>query len=405
MRLHPVHPSLGSLRRFDSLGPIAAMVDRRSHRSVHEFSLRLFDAGLASAELMACYLGLELGLYRVLREVGPTTAAQVARHADLNPRMTREWLEQQTVAGIVTVDGEGDKPQDRRFALPDEHAEALLDEDSEHWIAPLVVMPIGGIAAVLPQLVDAYRTGEGLPYAAYGEAMRGGQAGLNGGVYKHHLPGWISRYMPDIDARLRVPGAAIADIACGSGLSTLALARMFPDAQVHGVDLDDASIADARDNLATAGSDLAGRVRFTAGNASDEPLTASYLLVCLFDALHDMAAPVEVLRACRRMLAPGGVVLLMEPSVGERFTATPPDSERFHYAVSVLHCLPVGMSETPSAATGTVMRPETVRGYAREAGFDTWVIDVGHPFHRLYRLTPSPESPVPRVVSTLPDRK
>ncbi|MBZ4497906.1 trans-aconitate 2-methyltransferase [Dermacoccus sp. Tok2021] len=337
---------------------------------------------------MVCYLGLELGTYRALRESGPATAVEVAEHAGLDARMTREWLEQQVAAGILTVDRPDAEPEARRFTLPPEHAEALLDEDSPHWIGPLVLMPIGGMAAVLPQLVEAYRAHRGLPYAAYGEALRGGQAGLNRGVFEHHLPGWISRYLPDIDARLRVPGATIADVACGSGVSTLALARMFPNAEVYGVDLDAASIADARGHLAAAGGDLAARVRFTAGDAADETLTATHLLVCLFDALHDMSTPVEVLRSCRRMLAPGGAVLLMEPSVGERFTADPPDSERFHYAVSVLHCLPVGMSETPSAATGTVMRPATVRRYAHEAGLETQVIDVGHPFHRLYRLTP-----------------
>nr|WP_237503055.1 class I SAM-dependent methyltransferase [Streptomyces sp. SID8374] len=244
------------------------------------------------------------------------------------------------------------------------------------------------MAAVLPQLVEAYRDRRGLPYAAYGEALRGGQAGLNRGVFEHHLPGWISRHLPDIEARLRVPGSSIADVACGSGLSTLALARMFPDAEVHGLDLDEASVRDAEANLAATdpAEGLRARVRFGAGDAG-EAGPAGHTLVCVFDALHDMSAPVDVLKACRRLLAPGGAVLLMEPSVGERFTPAAPDSERFHYAVSVLHCLPVGMSRTPSAATGTVMRPETVRTYAAEAGLDTRVIDVGHPFHRLYRLT------------------
>ncbi|MEV7130439.1 methyltransferase domain-containing protein [Streptomyces sp. NPDC093260] len=359
--------------------------------SAQAFSLRLFGAGLASAELMTCYLGLELGLYEALRRTGPATAAQVAKERDLDARMVREWLEQQTCAGVLTVDAPEALPENRRFTLPPAHAEALLDAGSPNWIAPLVVMPIGGMAAVLPQLMDAYRGRRGLPYAAYGEALRGGQAGLNRGVFEHHLSGWISRHLPDIDARLRVPGSSIADVACGSGLSTLALARMFPDAEVHGLDLDDASIRDAEANLAAAdpAEGLSERVRFRAADAGDAG-SAGHTLVCVFDALHDMSAPVEVLRACRRLMAPGGAVLLMEPSVGERFTPAAPDSERFHYAVSVLHCLPVGMSRTPSAATGTVMRPETVRRYAAEAGLDTRVIDVGHPFHRLYRLTARP---------------
>ena len=33
-------------------------------------------------------------------------------------------------------------------------------------------------------------------------------------------------------------------------------------------------------------------------------------------------------------------------------------------------CLPDGMSHGHSAGPGTVMRPDTLRGYARQAGFD-----------------------------------
>ncbi|MGJ7907816.1 class I SAM-dependent methyltransferase [Actinopolyspora sp. H202] len=347
-------------------------------------SVRFFGAGLATAELMTCYLGLEIGAYRALADLGPATPAEVARRAELDERMTVEWLEQQAGAGILRIEDPESDPDRRRFELPPEHAEALLDPDSPHWIAPLAVMPIGGIAAVLPRLVAAYKNRTGLPQSAYGEAMRTGQENLNLGVFNHHLGDWIARHLPDIEARLHLPGAAIADVACGSGLSTIRLARLFPLAEVHGIDLDPDRIAMARGHLAE--TDLGDRVVFSDRDAAEGDDEGKHLLVCVFDALHDMPRPVEVLRACRRMLAPGGAVLLMEPSVGERFSTEPADSERFHYAVSVLHCLPIGMSETPTAATGTVMRPATVRAYAREAGLDTEVIDVGHLFHRLYRL-------------------
>jgi 2-polyprenyl-3-methyl-5-hydroxy-6-metoxy-1,4-benzoquinol methylase len=358
---------------------------RRLPTGPQSFSVKFFGAGLAAAELMTCYLGLEIGAYQALADTGPATSAEVAKRADLDERMTREWLEQQASAGIVRVEDPEQPPDQRRFELPPEHAEALLDADSPHWIAPLVVMPIGGIAAVLPQLVAAYRNRTGLPQTAYGEAMRGGQANLNRGVFTQHLAGWLSRHLPDIEARLHLPGATIADVACGSGHSTLALARLFPLAKVHGVDLDTASIAAARRHLAE--TDLDDRVSFSDQDAAGYGRDGQHLLVCVFDALHDMPRPVEVLRSCRRMLAPGGAILLMEPSVAEHFSTEPADSERFHYAVSVLHCLPIGMSETPTAATGTVMRPATVRAYARDAGLDTEVIDVGHQFYRLYRLS------------------
>ena len=63
--------------------------------------------------------------------------------------------------------------------------------------------------------------------------------------------------------------------------------------------------------------------------------------------------------------------------------------ERLLYGWSVLHCLPVGMAEQPSAATGTVMRAETLRQYAREAGFsDVEILPIENDFWRFYRLTP-----------------
>jgi hypothetical protein len=57
------------------------------------------------------------------------------------------------------------------------------------------------------------------------------------------------------------------------------------------------------------------------------------------------------------------------------------------YGWSVLHCLPVGMAEQPSAATGTVMRPATLQRYATEAGFQhVEVLPIEHFFFRFYRL-------------------
>jgi hypothetical protein len=61
--------------------------------------------------------------------------------------------------------------------------------------------------------------------------------------------------------------------------------------------------------------------------------------------------------------------------------------EPLMYGISVLHCLPAGRAEAPSAATGTVMRSGTLRAYAREAGFeDAEVLPIEHPLFRFYRL-------------------
>ncbi len=346
-------------------------------------SLRLFLACLGSAELMAAYLGITLGLYEALSDRDALTPAALASLAGIDPRYAREWLEQQAAAGIVPVDDVRKAASERGYTLPRGHAEALTNPDSPYYVAPLAVFPVGGIAGVLPKLVDAYRTGGGVDYADYGAALRGGQGGLNRSVFVNDLARWIRTTMPDIHRRLTA-GGQVADVACGSGWSSIAIARAYPLVRVDGFDLDGASVDDARVNAKEAG--VADRVTFTVRDVADG-VDGDYDLVCLLDALHDMARPVEVLAACRNLTAETGAVLLMEPRVGERFTAPAKDIERFIYSVSLLHCLPSGLAERPSAATGAVIRPPVVRDYARRAGFaDVRALPAEHTFHRLYRL-------------------
>ena len=116
-------------------------------------------------------------------------------------------------------------------------------------------------------------------------------------------------------------------------------------------------------------------------------LAGRYDLVTIFEALHDMSYPVDVLRACRALLAEGGSLIVGDERTAETFTAPADDLERLYYGFSVLHCLPVGMIGDDPAGTGTVMRPETVRRYAAEASFAEFeVLPIENDFWRFYRL-------------------
>jgi hypothetical protein len=109
--------------------------------------------------------------------------------------------------------------------------------------------------------------------------------------------------------------------------------------------------------------------------------------VTAIECVHDMAQPVPVLAAMRRMVRPGGTVLVLDEAVAEEFTAPGDEIERLMYGYSLLCCLPDGRSQAPSAATGTVMRPATLRRYAQEAGFaDAEVLPIDAGFFRVYRL-------------------
>jgi 2-polyprenyl-3-methyl-5-hydroxy-6-metoxy-1,4-benzoquinol methylase len=155
--------------------------------------------------------------------------------------------------------------------------------------------------------------------------------------------------------------------------------------QVDGIDSDHASIARARDHL--AGSGVEDRVTFREVDAADAGLAGRYDLVTIFEALHDMSYPVEVLTAARNLLADGGVVLIGDERTEDEFTAPASEVERLYYGFSVFHCLPVGMVGENAAGTGTVMRAETVRSYADEAGFASCeVLPIQHDFWRFYSL-------------------
>lgn len=277
-------------------------VDRKTLQA-QALAVRTFTAGLNAAELFAAYIGVRLGLYEALASAGPVTASQLADRATIAPRYAREWLEQQAAAGILEVDDANKAPDRRLYVLPIGHAEALTDAESPYFIAPMALLPIGAIASLLPRLMDAYRTGGGVRYADYGPDFHSGQAMLNRAVFLHQLPPWIERQLPEVHARLR-SGCRAADVACGAGWSSVALARAYPRLRVDGFDIHEPSVHEARRVAAAAG--VADRVTFHVGTGADPSAGRSYAVVCIFDALHDMADPIAVLRACRAVLVDGG---------------------------------------------------------------------------------------------------
>ena len=349
------------------------------------------ESTLASAggamRLFSIYLGDRLGYYEALRDGEYRTASELGQVTQTDARCTREWLEQQTVNGILEVEDASQPAEALRFRLPAEHAEALAESDSLNYIAPLGQI-FSGAVRPLEQIVNAFRSGRGVPYEDYGREMREGQARVNRAMFLRQLgQEWIPA-MPDVAERLRSdPPARVADIGCGCGWSSIGLARAFPKIHVDGFDLDEASVADAQQNVAEAG--LGERVKIEARDCGDPELAGAYDLVLALECIHDMADPVAVLRSMRRMVAPGGAVLVADERVAESFRPDGGDIDWLMYGWSIFHCLHVGMTEHPSRCTGTVMRPSTFAAYAREAGFaGVEILPIDNLFFRFYRLRP-----------------
>jgi 2-polyprenyl-3-methyl-5-hydroxy-6-metoxy-1,4-benzoquinol methylase len=165
------------------------------------------------------------------------------------------------------------------------------------------------------------------------------------------------------------------------------MALAYPRVRVHGVDLDADAVAAARRHAEESG--VVDRVTFAATDAAE--LDGGYDLVTIIEAVHDMTHPVEVLRTVRGLLTEGGTALVIDTRTEDRFTAPAPERERYEYGWSLVACLPDAMGEPGTAATGTVMRPATLRRYAAEAGFaEVRVLPIETEYWRFYQLVPAP---------------
>ena len=350
-----------------------------------EFVERMFESLVGAVNLFSIDLGRRLGLYEALAP-GPATSGELAERAGCDERYVREWLEHQAVVGLIEPDEPAARDHERRYSIPDAHRESLLDPDSLLFVGGLAYAATA-LARPVEWLVEAFRTGDGVPYSRYGREGVEVQDALTRPAFARLLTTeWVPA-LPELEARLlEAPAARVADIACGVGRAAIALAQRYPEITVDGFDFDESSIDLARKHAAEAG--VADRVRFESKDASDASITGEYDLITIFEAVHDMSRPVAVLAAARRLLAPEGWLIVADEKTGDSF-AEPGPFDGFLYGVSVLWCLPQSRSEQPSEAIGAAIRSSKVESLAQSAGFSkTEIAPIEYDFWRFYRLIP-----------------
>lgn len=155
---------------------------------------------------------------------------------------------------------------------------------------------------------------------------------------------------------------------------------------MDGFDIDEPSIVAARIHAVDNGVD--DRVRFHSVDAGGADLAGSFDVVTAFECIHDLPDPVAVLGTMHRLVKEDGHLVVMDERVSERFAGRGDEVDRVMYGFSLFICLPDGMSHPASAATGTVMRPDTLLAYAQEAGFSGLeILPIENDFWRFYQLT------------------
>ena len=318
-------------------------------------------------------IGHRTGLFDGMGELPPSTAEQIATHTGLHARYVREWLGAMVAGEIVRYD-----PSTDRYHLPDNHA-ALLTRNATPDNMAVFAQYIGVLGQVEDQIVDCFRAGGGVPYEHYPRfhevmAEDSGQTVL-AALDEHILP-----LIEGIEAQLDA-GIQVLDVGCGKGLALLHLAERFPHSQFVGYDLSDDALALARQ---AADDQQLNNVRFEPRDLTHFNTDAApdvFDLVTAFDAVHDQAAPQNVLDGIYRTLKAGGVFLMQDIRASSQL-----ENNLEHpiapllYTLSTMHCMTVSLAQG-GAGLGTMWGEELAVAMLRKAGFDQVTVNqLDHDF-------------------------
>jgi ubiquinone/menaquinone biosynthesis C-methylase UbiE len=110
----------------------------------------------------------------------------------------------------------------------------------------------------------------------------------------------------------------VLDVACGTGILLQRLLAQLPDIEAYGVDASEDMLAQALIALKDRPNVHLERVKIGAGETTNlQYAQETFDLITFTNALHDMPEPVATLAGLRRLLAPGGQLVVEDFSPRE----------------------------------------------------------------------------------------
>jgi len=322
-------------------------------------------------------IGHNLGLYKALAPE-PATADELAARTHTNPRYVAEWLRGQAAGGYVEYDPAADS-----YSMTEEQAFALTNPDGGIYAPGAFVLALGALRAE-PRITEAFRSGAGLGWHEHdADVFTGCEQFFRPGYIANLIPAWIPA-LDGVQDKLRA-GAAVADIGCGLGASTILLAQEYPNSRFTGSDYHAGSIELARKHAGDAG--VGDRVSFEISSATEFSGTG-YDLAATFDCLHDMGDPLAAARHVRQALAPDGTWLIVEPYACDEVTGNMNPVGRVYYNFSTLLCVPNALSQPGGYALGAQAGEAAIRQVVTDAGFTRFRRATETPFNLVYEVRP-----------------
>ena len=320
-------------------------------------------------------IGDKLGLYKAMAGAGPMTSAELAAKTKTSERYIREWLHANAASGYVLYHADA-----KTFELPSEQAFAMTTID-----LPGAFHIVSACFKDEPKITQAFRTGEGVGWHEHDANLFFGTERFFRPNYEQNL---LSSWLPSLDG---IPGklaqgAAVADVGCGHGASTMLMARAFPKSRFAGFDYHSGSIEYARHVAGREG--LLDQISFEVASAKSFPSNGGYDLVTFFDCLHDMGDPTGAAKHVLSSLKPDGTWMIVEPFAND----TPEENHnpvgRIYYSASTMLCTPASLAQEVGAALGAQAGEDRIRTVVTDAGFTRFRRAAQTPFNLVYEARP-----------------
>jgi ubiquinone/menaquinone biosynthesis C-methylase UbiE len=325
------------------------------------FAERLLTILNDGALCLMISIGHRTGLLDAMRDAAPSSSAEIAARAGLSERYVREWLGAMVTGRIVNID-----PARNRFSLPPEHAAFLTRAAGADNIG-VFAQYIALLGSVEDEIVECFKKGGGVPYARFPRfhevmAEDSGQSVLSS-LESHIVP-----LVPGLREKL-TSGIHVLDLGCGRGRIINRLAELYPKSRFTGMDLSSDAVLSA---WAEAAQKKLRNIEFIVTDLShfDESAEVeSFDLIATFDAIHDQAKPLNVLRGIHRALRSDGVYLMQDikGSSDIHNNMDHPLGPAL-YTISCMHCMTVSLAQN-GEGLGAMWGEEKTREYLAKAGF------------------------------------
>jgi ubiquinone/menaquinone biosynthesis C-methylase UbiE len=317
----------------------------------------LNDGGLC----LMVSIGHRVGLFDAMRELPPATSDEIARHAGLNERYVREWLGAMVTGRVVHVD-----PESNRYLLPPEHAAFLTRAAGADNIA-VFTQYISLLGSVEDDIVECFKNGGGVPYAKF-PRFHAVMAEDSGQSVLSSLETYIVPLVPGLADRLAA-GMQMLDVGCGRGRIVNRLAELYPRSRFTGMDLSSEAVLTAWEEAAEKKLRNVEFMVTDLSNFDEKAEDEAFDLVTTFDAIHDQAKPLNVLKGIHRTLRSDGVYLMQDIKGSSKYHKNIDHPlGTFLYTISCMHCMTVSLAQG-GEGLGAMWGEEKTREYLTRAGF------------------------------------